>query len=841
MKTTIVVMLSICLSINAYLIKVPTEPLVPRLAPLDWVQVQKAMLPFFENICEESTDPTIIKLSREFTFDASGYLKPSVVDNFHTLKTGKGLLPKGQIFSEVNIDHLDELRIIYELLYNAKDFDTFYKTACWARQNVNCGLFIDAIYLAIINRKDTERLSVPAPYELLPNYFVRKDSIIKASSLLASEEISISDGIRNEGNSYIIDTNYTSSIFDDYEDSNLAYFQEDVGLNSYFFFMKLRSLPWVDTEFKRNNRYGEYLYHFTKQLMARYNLERYSNGLLEAESIDWDKFEETEYDPMLIYSNGNEFASRTSAKVSTNDLVTSLKNIENNTDAAVIHMMKFFQRDGGFSKAAILNNLMDILITSNISYQNLALQVFDKSPTVNSQPSVLEHFMTTIRDPIFWKINKKIVDITDNALKQLPGYTKSQLYFPGVRVANVEVKKMITMMDNFEFDVTDALKYGDKDPNFQMKIGQSRLNHKPFAIKVNVSSLVVQKSLVKLYIGPKIMPGQLADKRHLFMLIDSFEVNLKKGTNIISRASHEINKISEDLMSLRTIHKNVVDSEFGVDALPLNLVNSQIGLPSRLILPKGNNEGLPFQIFVFVAPFIKATPGGYKSNTQLNSEAILSPGYPLDLDIEIQELFNLPNALVKDIVITHKGEYKPGNYGRDTGDENTWQNYEQDINIDDQMNKLSLRPEFTKKREQFDYKSKKGQYGKKEDYANKRVDQNDDAIQNEVIDLKKEIKIEKETSNNDNVEYTVISNNDGNRLVIIDKDVSKKFDVSDEDEHLKKVVVDVKTLEEIELENNLKVEPIQLRSSFKKQPPTIFNIIFKTKNDTEHTTQKIYE
>lgn len=249
-------------------------------------------------------------------------------------------MQKGEIFSEYNVEHFNELKIIYEVLFYAKDFDTFYKAACWARQNVNCGLFVDAIYLAILNRRDTEKISIPAPYELLPNYFVRKDFILKASSLIRGGVTDLSDYVRNVGNSYILDVNYTTNIYDEGDDK-LAYFHEDIGLNSFYFLKKMRAIDWISNS-RYSNSNGESLYHVIKQMMARYNLERYSNGLPELEGLDWDNLNDLySYDPMLIYSNGKDFSrSSTNSDIET---IRLLKNIENNIPTVVLHMVNIIR------------------------------------------------------------------------------------------------------------------------------------------------------------------------------------------------------------------------------------------------------------------------------------------------------------------------------------------------------------------------------------------------------------------------------------------------------------------------------------------------------------------
>ncbi|CAH0589098.1 unnamed protein product [Chrysodeixis includens] len=699
MKTLGVVLVVTVLvtQISGFFIQVPTEPRAQTVntVPGHWLHFQKRIVPLFENVCEVSRDAMIEKLGEQFSPNSEDYSKPEVVTNFQKLRSN-GMLSKGEIFSEYDPDHMDELKTVFEIMYYAKDFDAFYKAAAWARQNVNCGLYVNAIYLTMQSRKDTERMIIPAPYELLPNYFIEKDVIKQAASILVGQEV-VSDGdrVRDEGNAYYLDANYTALFYDNEADSKLAYFREDIGLNSYYFLRKLKLLlPWF---YKDDScRFGENMYQMMKQFMARYELERYANGLPEIESIDWNSVFDIPYDPLLIYSDGNEFSHRKAPiQISPNEDITLLQNMENNIGLAVHHL-----RSGGYNKTHILNHLMEILVTGDRSYETLARRLLGKDTPDTRHVSVLEHYMTSMRDPMFWKINKKIVEIIDNALKNFPMYTRSELYFPGVNVVNIEVKKMMTAFDYFEFDVTDALKIDDSNTTFNVKIGQPRLNHKPFTIKLNVSSLVAKKGLVKIYLGPKLMPKDLTTKKNLFTLLDMFEVSLKIGTNMISRSSEDMKHFSGDYMSLKNIRKIIEDAEYGLDFTLEKTMALQTGYPSRLILPKGSSLGLPLQMFVFVAPFTKATFGdSYATNTMEFNSAILSPGYPLDLPIGSKQLFELPNAMIKYVTVTQKKDNKIENYGG-PGITKQWYG----ANTYDP----SSRPSYSaKNREPFDYNSKK--------------------------------------------------------------------------------------------------------------------------------------
>lgn len=273
------------------------------------------------------------------TFVFSASQDPEIINNLRKLYTSNKQLPKGEIFTELNQDHMFELKLVYEVLYNAPNFDIFYKAACWTRQNANCGLFVNAIYLSILKRRDTETVTVPAPYELLPNYFIRRDVIIKASSLLAGGDAP-TEGVLNEGNAYVLDANYTTNI-DAGDESKLAYFHEDIGLNSYYFLKRLQYASWFLYNKVEDSNYGEYMYHFLKQLVARYNLERYSNGLQYLENVDWKTWKVLPYDSMLIFSNGEEFSYRGSDFESNSPINTVIQNIEDTISSVIPPMVSY--------------------------------------------------------------------------------------------------------------------------------------------------------------------------------------------------------------------------------------------------------------------------------------------------------------------------------------------------------------------------------------------------------------------------------------------------------------------------------------------------------------------
>lgn len=89
-------------------------------------------------------------------------------------------LARNAIFTPYNSEQLYEMRMLFDLFYSAKDFQTFYKTACFARLNMNDGMFTTAFTAAVFYRNDCKYMRLPAIYEIYPNLFFDSNVIQEA-------------------------------------------------------------------------------------------------------------------------------------------------------------------------------------------------------------------------------------------------------------------------------------------------------------------------------------------------------------------------------------------------------------------------------------------------------------------------------------------------------------------------------------------------------------------------------------------------------------------------------------------------------------------------------------
>lgn len=89
-------------------------------------------------------------------------------------------------------------------------------------------------------------------------------------------------------------------------ENKMMYFMEDIGLNAFYYYFRMMFPFWMNTkeyDVPQNIR-GELYYYFHQQLMARYYLERFSNGLGEIEDFSWDSMRLPGFYSDYVYNNG---------------------------------------------------------------------------------------------------------------------------------------------------------------------------------------------------------------------------------------------------------------------------------------------------------------------------------------------------------------------------------------------------------------------------------------------------------------------------------------------------------------------------------------------------------
>ncbi|XP_037029057.1 hexamerin-1.1-like [Bradysia coprophila] len=612
-----------------------------------------------------------------------------------------GMLPRGEVFSIMNEMHRRQVIALFHLFYYAKDWESFYQVATFARLHVNEGMFIYALTVAVLHRKDMTGMVLPPPYEVYPFYFFNYDVVRKAQQY----KMQGFDKTIKTDKTYtvVIPSNYTDYLFETNMESKLSYFMEDIGLNTYYYYFHMDYPFWMTGKnyLTTTERRGELYLFKHQQILARYYLERLSLGMGTIPTFSWMENIRTGYYPALRYYNGEYFPMRdnfynmyTEYNYFDLDIVTRYE--RRILDA--IDLGYFTLYDGTkyeLTKPENIDNLA-LLIKGFTDVEDIRfygyLEYFAKMllgtsmTTMNYHrtiPSVLEHFETSMRDPIFYQLYKRIINYYWSFKTHLPSYTTDDLLFDGVKIESVFVDKLVTFFDTFYSDITnvvdvekfddtytktDMYTFGRKahytGKDFVIKTKQLRLNHKPFNVRLNVLSNKAQRAVVKMFLGPKYNEfgfeyRNINENRENFVELEHFVVDLAAGMNTIDRNCQQFSKFIGDYTTYYDLYKDLMMSTKSEMKFAYDKYEKHCGFPWRLMLPKGTKGGMEFQMFFIVVPQIDI------QTTMMRDEPMFicgnydqyvdyrSYGFPLDRTIN-EMYWYTPNMYYYDAIIYHE-------------------------------------------------------------------------------------------------------------------------------------------------------------------------------------------
>lgn len=223
------------------------------------------------------------------------------------------MVPRGVPYTLLESTHIFETKVLFNVLYTAKDFDVFYKTAVYLRNKINEGLFVYVLSVVVLHRPDTQGIVIPPIYEVFPSYF-HNAQIMTAAQRINTHGKRL---IEHYPNTYVWDENvvirWNETVWPYHShDLALAYFTHDVTYNAYYYNLHLLYPSWLGKDIVPlvKDRRGEYFWFYHKQIMARYYMERLSNGLGEISVLGVDVVVQQGYVAGISHHNGIPFPVR---------------------------------------------------------------------------------------------------------------------------------------------------------------------------------------------------------------------------------------------------------------------------------------------------------------------------------------------------------------------------------------------------------------------------------------------------------------------------------------------------------------------------------------------------
>jgi len=584
------------------------------------------------------------------------------------------VLEKDHIFSLFNTRQREEALMLAHVLLNCDDFATMKSNAAYFREHMNEGEFVYALYIAVTHSEHTEGIVLPPLYEVIPHLFTHAEVIQKAKSAKMTQ---------TPGK---FEMDFTGSRSN--PEQRVAYFGEDIGMNSHHVHWHMDFPFWWDGH--KIDRKGELFFWAHHQLSARFDAERLSNHLHVVDPLYWDHPIAEGFAPHTSYRHGGEFPSRPDDKVFEDvdgvARVRDMKIVESRIQDAIDS--GFVVDSDGNSITLDVEHGIDILgdIIESSTYSpnpryygalhNTAHILLGRQCDPHGKfalpPGVMEHFETATRDPSFFRLHKYMNNIIKEYKNTLPPYTAEELGYSNAEIVSVGVEgELVTYFENFEFDLLNGMDFSETVEDIPISTYVNRLNHEDFSFTADVKANADELATVRIFMCPKYDSNHveytLDEARWGCIQVDKFWTELHAGDNHLVRKSSDSSVAIPDRPSFATLIKEANDAIATESDMPEHNARA-CGLPQRLLLPKGNTEGMDFELFVSITSGDDAVVADMATNDHGGNYGYCgikgqkypdkrAMGYPLDRHVHDDRLFKQPNIKWTTVKVFHKEEH----------------------------------------------------------------------------------------------------------------------------------------------------------------------------------------
>lgn len=530
-------------------------------------------------------------------------------DQKHTIDKVAKKLGRSDQVSFFNLKHQKITVELINIFLEQKTLPDLLSAAAYARDRVNPYLFNYALSSTILHREDTACLELPAFVSIFPERFIQSDALELA---------------RHEGNyvrshdrkSIVIPWDYSAT--DKEPEHRLAYFREDIGVNSHHWHWHL-VYPYHGP-FSNKDRRGELFYYMHRQMVARYNVERFCNKLPRVERLmDFRGRMREAYYPKI---NAAKYPGRPAFQklhnLDRDDTQLDVADMEiwRNRILNAITSGKVMMPNGQVGTLAGIDALGDMIEASpekspNFAYYgNIHNEGHDMISVVHDpdfrnleNAGVMSATETAMRDPIFYRWHAFIDFLFQRYKSTLSAYTRQDLSFQDIIIHDVKVETDAESTKNIfhtswlqsDVDVSGGLDFkGDGTVNVRF----THLTHAEFKYNIHYENKGPERTgTCRIFLAPKFNEAKKKwtfNQQRLFMVeLDRFPVHLYAGTNNIVRKSQDSSvTISFDRIFNRT-------DESKTDECPTDFC--RCGWPHYMLIPKGTPEGFPCELFVMIS------------------------------------------------------------------------------------------------------------------------------------------------------------------------------------------------------------------------------------------------
>lgn len=613
-------------------------------------------------------------------------------------------IPRGAIFSIFVKSHRLAAKELCDYFMEASSVKELKQREEKVRGFINEKLFVFALSFVIIRKQEMRHLRLPSIVEVFPSMFVPVTTVSEMEQ----------EAKRSNPDQEIIITEYGPEFSSTHlkPEHRVAYWREDYGINSHHWHWHL--VYPVDLGVRRDRK-GELFFYMHQQMLARYDMDRLSVGLNRVQKLsNWRMPIPDGYFPKLTISNSGQIWGSRQDNTLLQDFKredfglqpTDVRDLEqwHSRIMDAIHQGCLVDRDGNQTRLTdnvkppekrgidLLGDAVEADSSISLNHQfygdlhNMGHVIIsaahDPDYAHRENLGVMSDTATAMRDPVFYRWHKYIDDVFQEYKLTQPPYTSEELCLSSVEVVSVAVEsqgqknQLITGWSTFDFEASRGLDFQADKP---VVVRLTHLNHHPFvySIKVVNSDSLPKEVTVRIFMAPKFnergVEMNFMEQRLLWAEMDRFTHDLKPGPNHIQRSSTSSSITNSNEFTFRDLEKRPNPDNPGADENTLfNFCGC--GWPQHMLLPRGKQEGMSFELFVMVTDWSQdkvAQPDGSRSCSAAASfcgilDALYPDarpmGFPFDRrlddrhpDIPVRrtsDLTRLSNIAMQDITIT---------------------------------------------------------------------------------------------------------------------------------------------------------------------------------------------
>nr|CAO98768.1 putative prophenoloxidase [Artemia franciscana] len=515
---------------------------------------------------------------------------------------------------------------LVKMMNTFKNIDDLFSFAALVRDRVNEEMFVYAVMATVFRRPELQASAIKMNniFELFPDRIIGSDAIAKAK-----ETIKQSTG--DEDEETVLEINQEFSALDKNPENRLAYFREDLGVNSHHWHWHL-VFP-DDEEFKRDRR-GEMFFYMHHQIIARYDCERLSNGLPLVRSFHKldEPIEEAYFSKLTTDNSGKLWGVRPAGmKIQDMELPEPNENyrimdMEGWRDRIrdAIHRGIARRTDGtevrldAKTGIDILGDMIEPALSFSVNprfYGQLHNKghvlighCHDPTGANKENGGPMTDSMTAMRDPIFYRWHKHIDELFYEFKETLGAYTKDELGFRGITVMDVSVSngnRITTGWGKSRLNLAQGI---DLQGRRNVQAELTHLIHEPFAYRFTVRNdtraprrVCFRVFMTPIYdeVGRKLTFRQ---QTLLAVEMDKFAVTVNAPMVQLDRTSRESSVTIPIERFFRVYERRTANTS---DALSNYEMFCGCGWPEHMLVPKGSAEGMQFELIVIATDWSK--------------------------------------------------------------------------------------------------------------------------------------------------------------------------------------------------------------------------------------------